>query len=66
MFKPAEIMQVPRATCRLQFNRHFRLTDALALVPYFHALGISHLYASPLFAACRTVRTDTTLPISPA
>jgi (1->4)-alpha-D-glucan 1-alpha-D-glucosylmutase len=42
---------VPRATCRLQFNEHFRLVDALALVPYFHELGISHLYASPLFKA---------------
>jgi (1->4)-alpha-D-glucan 1-alpha-D-glucosylmutase len=44
-------MQIPRATYRLQFNEHFRLADALALVPYFHALGISHLYASPLFKA---------------
>ncbi len=44
-------MQIPRATYRLQFNEHFRLTDALALVPYFHALGISHIYASPLFKA---------------
>jgi len=42
---------VPRATYRLQFNEHFRLSDALALVPYLHDLGISHLYASPLFAA---------------
>ena len=44
-------MQIPRATYRLQFNEHFRLTDALALVPYFHELGISHIYASPLFKA---------------
>src|SRR5215472_8931032 len=42
---------VPRATYRLQFNEHFRLVDALSLVPYFHELGISHLYASPLFKA---------------
>jgi (1->4)-alpha-D-glucan 1-alpha-D-glucosylmutase len=41
----------PRATYRLQFNEHFRLADAIALVPYFHELGISHLYASPLFKA---------------
>lgn len=40
-----------RATYRLQFHEHFRLRDALALVPYFHALGISHIYASPLFKA---------------
>ncbi len=44
-------MQVPRATYRLQFNRYFRLADALRLVPYLHDLGISHLYASPLFKA---------------
>jgi len=43
--------KIPRATCRLQFNEHFRLTDALALVPYLHELGISHVYASPLFKA---------------
>ena len=43
--------QVPRATYRLQFNEHFRLTDGLALVPYLHELGISHIYASPLFMA---------------
>lgn len=41
----------PRATYRLQFNEYFRLADAIALVPYFHELGISHLYASPLFKA---------------
>lgn len=41
----------PRATYRLQFNEHFCLADALALVPYFQELGISHVYASPLFKA---------------
>jgi (1->4)-alpha-D-glucan 1-alpha-D-glucosylmutase len=41
----------PRATYRLQFNEHFRLADALALVPYFSELGVSHLYASPLLKA---------------
>ncbi len=45
-------MQIPRATYRLQFNEHFRLSDALALVPYLRDLGISHIYASPLFKAC--------------
>jgi (1->4)-alpha-D-glucan 1-alpha-D-glucosylmutase len=44
-------MQIPRATYRFQFNEHFRLTDALALVPYLHELGISHIYSSPLFKA---------------
>ncbi len=44
-------MQIPRATYRLQFSERFRLTDALALAPYLHDLGISHIYASPLFKA---------------
>ncbi|HEV2694661.1 MAG TPA: malto-oligosyltrehalose synthase [Verrucomicrobiae bacterium] len=51
MSNAIEIMHLPRATYRLQFNGQFRLSDALVLVPYFHALGISHLYASPLFKA---------------
>ena len=38
----------PRATVRLQFHRDFPLDRATALVPYLHALGISHIYASPL------------------
>jgi (1->4)-alpha-D-glucan 1-alpha-D-glucosylmutase len=44
-------MRVPRATYRLQFNEHFRLTDGTALVPYLHDLGVSHIYASPVFKA---------------
>jgi len=42
---------IPRATYRFQFNEHFRLAHALALVPYLQELGISHVYASPLFKA---------------
>ena len=37
-----------RATVRLQFRRDFPLDRATELVPYFAALGISHIYASPL------------------
>jgi (1->4)-alpha-D-glucan 1-alpha-D-glucosylmutase len=37
-----------RATARLQFHRDFPLDRATELVPYFHRLGISHIYASPL------------------
>ena len=44
-------MVIPRATYRFQFNEHFRLTQATALIPYLRALGISHVYASPLFQA---------------
>ncbi len=44
-------MTAARATIRLQFHRGFTLDDAAAHVPYFSALGISHIYASPLLAA---------------
>ncbi|MDB4906580.1 MAG: malto-oligosyltrehalose synthase [Gemmatimonadetes bacterium] len=39
------------ATYRVQFSREFTLRQAMELVPRLHALGISHLYASPLLAA---------------
>jgi (1->4)-alpha-D-glucan 1-alpha-D-glucosylmutase len=39
------------ATARLQFHKDFPIPRATALVPYFHRLGISHLYASPLLRA---------------
>ncbi|HLY06250.1 MAG TPA: malto-oligosyltrehalose synthase, partial [Rhizomicrobium sp.] len=42
---------IPRATYRLQFRREFTFADAIALVPYFRQLGISHIYASPILAA---------------
>src|SRR5512140_378965 len=38
----------PLATYRLQFHRGFRFDDARKLVPYLHALGISHCYSSPI------------------
>ncbi len=44
--------KIPRATYRLQLNEHFRIPDALALVPWLNDLGISHVYASPLLRAC--------------
>ncbi|MBV9782960.1 MAG: malto-oligosyltrehalose synthase [Acidisphaera sp.] len=40
-----------RATARLQFHKDFTLDHALQLVPYLKALGISHLYASPLLTS---------------
>ncbi|MBZ5486094.1 malto-oligosyltrehalose synthase [Halomonas aquamarina] len=40
-----------RATLRLQFHRDFTLADAERWVDYYKALGISHLYASPLQAS---------------
>lgn len=40
------------ATYRLQFTKSFRFAEAEALAPYLHTLGISHIYASPIFEAC--------------
>ncbi len=58
-------LPVPRATYRLQFHRGFTLRHALALLPYLDALGVSHVYASPLLKArpgstarLRRVRSD--------
>jgi (1->4)-alpha-D-glucan 1-alpha-D-glucosylmutase len=42
-------MDIPRATCRIQFNSSFRFRDASAMVAYLADLGISHVYASPIF-----------------
>ncbi len=44
-----EMLHIPRATYRLQFNRYFTFKQALELVQYFRELGISDLYASPIF-----------------
>ncbi len=43
--------RVPRATYRLQFNAGFTFADARAIVPYLAELGISDVYASPIFRA---------------
>ncbi|MBV8119929.1 MAG: malto-oligosyltrehalose synthase [Alphaproteobacteria bacterium] len=40
-----------RATYRLQFHRGFTFRDAARLVPYLDALGVSHVYASPITEA---------------
>ena len=44
-------MPILRATARLQFHQHFGFDAAVDTVDYFAALGISHLYASPIFTA---------------
>ncbi len=49
--EPKARASIPRATYRLQLNRHFTLRDATALVPYFAELGVSHLYCSPYMRA---------------
>ncbi len=41
--------RVPAATYRIQFRRDFGFARAADLVPYLAALGITDLYASPMF-----------------
>ncbi len=44
-------MTLPRATYRLQFRDGMTFDRAVEIVPYLARLGISHLYASPIFTA---------------
>ena len=44
-------MLVPGSTYRLQFNPDFGFGRAAEAVAYLAALGISHIYASPVFMA---------------
>ncbi|MBB3659750.1 (1-_4)-alpha-D-glucan 1-alpha-D-glucosylmutase [Rhizobium sp. BK650] len=44
-------MTLPSATYRIQFRNGMTFDRACALVPYLTSLGISHLYASPIFSA---------------
>ncbi|NIS72202.1 MAG: malto-oligosyltrehalose synthase [Proteobacteria bacterium] len=46
-------MRIPRATYRIQFNPSFGFKEAKDIAPYLAALGISDLYASPIFKARR-------------
>lgn len=46
-------MRIPRATYRLQFNIGFGFRDAQKIANYLSELGISDLYASPIFKARR-------------
>jgi (1->4)-alpha-D-glucan 1-alpha-D-glucosylmutase len=41
----------PVSTYRLQFHRGFCFEDARRLVPYLHALGVTHCYSSPILKA---------------
>ncbi|ANC46585.1 alpha-amylase family glycosyl hydrolase [Pandoraea pnomenusa] len=41
----------PLATLRIQFNADYTFADAIRDVPDFATLGISHLYASPVWTA---------------
>ncbi|MDX2243019.1 MAG: malto-oligosyltrehalose synthase [Leptolyngbyaceae cyanobacterium bins.302] len=44
-------MRIPTATYRIQFTPDFGFKDAQAIVAYLAELGISDLYASPIFKA---------------
>ncbi|HZD94804.1 MAG TPA: malto-oligosyltrehalose synthase [Candidatus Sulfotelmatobacter sp.] len=41
----------PLSTYRLQFNAGFRFENARRLIGYLHALGVSHVYSSPILKA---------------
>ncbi|MBU1125507.1 MAG: malto-oligosyltrehalose synthase, partial [Candidatus Omnitrophica bacterium] len=44
-------MNIPRATYRIQFTPSFGFSQAKEIVSYLADLGVSHLYASPIFKA---------------
>ncbi len=44
-------MTVPTSTYRIQFRNGMTFDRAVAIIPYLKKLGISHLYASPIFTA---------------
>ena len=46
-------MRIPSATYRLQFTPDFGFNQAKEIVPYLAQLGISDIYASPIFMARR-------------
>ena len=42
---------IPTSTYRLQLHMEFSFADAVVVVPYLAALGVSHLYLSPILEA---------------
>ena len=44
-------MRIPVATYRIQFNHSFDFQAAKKIIPYLAELGISDIYASPIFKA---------------
>ncbi|MGN7293888.1 malto-oligosyltrehalose synthase [Rhizobium sp. SAFR-030] len=44
-------MTIPTSTYRIQFRNGMTFDRAVELVPYIKRMGISHLYASPVFTA---------------
>lgn len=41
----------PVSTYRLQFHAGFNFSDFERVIPYLHRLGITTIYASPIFTA---------------
>ena len=48
---PIRRLEAPVATYRLQLHAGFSFDDAAGVVPYLRALGISHVYTSPILQA---------------
>jgi (1->4)-alpha-D-glucan 1-alpha-D-glucosylmutase len=46
-------LTIPTSTYRIQFRNGMTFDRAAELVPYIKRLGISHLYASPIFTAAK-------------
>lgn len=44
---------IPAATYRIQFREEMTFDNVVELVPYLRQLGISHVYASPIFTAAK-------------
>jgi len=45
------MMRIPTATYRLQLHKNFGFVEVAKIIDYLHALGISDVYASPIFKA---------------
>lgn len=45
------MITAPTATARLQLHKDFSFAHAIEVVPYYAALGISHIYSSPILTA---------------
>lgn len=46
-------LSTPSSTYRLQFRNGMTFDRAVGLIPHISSLGVSHLYASPIFAAAQ-------------
>lgn len=53
---------IPSSVYHLQFGEHFKLKDAIKLLPYLAKLGIEGVYCSPYFAAASLHGYDTIDP----